>query len=124
VFRGSERRTGFDRRLSEEMVARYRDRPRLLIAVLAAVVVLNLLDYLFTLRALARGATEVNPVMAALFEFDPAVAGLVKMGIALCIVVSIWGMRRYRRVLQLSLLAVGTLSVLIAYHLAMVIVGA
>jgi hypothetical protein len=87
------------------------------------VVVLNLLDYLFTLRALDRGHTEANPVMATLFDLDPTFAGVFKMGVAFVIVGVVWELRHYRRVLQVSLVALGTVGAVVIYHLTMILLG-
>lgn len=118
-----ERRSGFDRRSSGGAIAWYRDHPSVVALALAAVAVLNLADYLLTIRALDRGAIEVNPVMAALFDVDPAVAGAVKLLLGLGVVLVIWQMRRYRRILEVSLVALGGFSLLLAYQLTLVASG-
>lgn len=117
AFRYPERRTGFDRRSPGGVIASYRDHPGILAAVLTAVVILNLMDLLLTLRALERGATEANPIMSALFELDNTLAGSFKMLVAVGVVLVIWRMRRYRRILQVSLLALVGFSTLIVYQL-------
>ena len=92
--------------------------------VLVAVAALNLADFLLTIRALERGASEVNPVMAALFDVDPAVAGAVKLLLGLGVVLVIWQMRNYRRILEVSLVALAGFSLVLAYQLALVVSGA
>lgn len=119
-FRFPERRTGFDRRASDGRIAWYRDRPHIVAAVLTAVLLLNLADYLLTLRALDRGATEVNPIMAVLFDVGPAVAGSVKLLLTLGVVLVIWQMRGYRRILEISLVALAGFTLVLAYQLALV----
>ncbi|NNC92374.1 MAG: hypothetical protein HKN80_07745 [Acidimicrobiia bacterium] len=123
-FRYPERRTGFDRRAPSGAIAWYRDHPPVLALALAAVIALNVADYLFTVRALDRGAIEVNPLMATLFDIDPALAGAVKVLLGIGVVLVIWQMRRYRRMLEVSLLAVAGFSLVFAYQLALVASGA
>jgi hypothetical protein len=82
---------------------------------------LNLADYLLTLQALDRGAREVNPIMAALFEHDPSLALAFKLATAAAVVVIIWQLRRYRRILGVSLVAVGGFGLLVGYQLALVL---
>lgn len=120
AFRYAERRTGFDRRAMDGAIAWYRDRPQFIAAALVAVVLLNLADFLLTVRALERGASEANPVMAALFEASPALAGSIKLLLGLAVVLVIWRMRRYRRILQISLLALAGFSAVLAYQLTLV----
>lgn len=89
----------------------------MLAAVLAALLFLNVADYLFTVAALGRGAREVNPVMAALFEANLALAGVVKLAAVSLVIGAIWQLRRYRRILQLSLIAVTGFTFLITYQI-------
>ncbi len=121
-----ERRSGFDRRLprggpiraaSARLLSSYRDRPRVVASVLGAVVLLNAVDLILTMRALDLGATELNPVMAGLLGFDPVVAAAFKMTLVGTVAIGLWVLRRYRRVLEASLLLVGTFAVLTGYHL-------
>ncbi len=123
-FRYPERRTGFDRRAAGGVVAWYRDQPSLIAAALAGLFLLNLMDLLLTLRALEQGAREANPLMAALFDISPAVAGATKLLIGLGVVLVIWRMRRYRRILEVSLVALAGFSAILAYQLALVATGA
>lgn len=122
-FRYPERRTGFDRRTSGDAIAWYRDHPPAVALALAAVLALNLADFLFTVRALDRGAVEVNPLMASLFAVDPALAGIVKLLLGFGVVLVIWYMRRYRRILQVSLIALGGFTLVLAYQLTLVVNG-
>jgi hypothetical protein len=125
-LRFPERRTGFDRRVpsasgarraSWRVLQRYRDAPRGVALVLALVVVLSVLDLLFTMRALHLGATELNPVMGALLGSSPAAAGIFKVVVTLVVAGGIWRLRRYRRVLEASLFLLVGLSALAAYHI-------
>ncbi len=124
AFRLPERRTGFDRRVGGGVVVWYRDHPGAIAIALAGVLVLNVADLLLTLRALDRGAREANPVMALLFEIGPAAAGTTKLVLALGVVLVIWHMRRYRRILQVSLVALGGFGLVLAYQLSLVFSGA
>jgi len=117
-FRYPERRTGFDRRSFGRM-AWYRDRPRLIAGVLGVVVALNIVDLVLTRHILARGGTEANPIMSALFEADPAAAAVFKMAVTAGVVGVIWSMRSYRKILQVSLVAAAGFSALVAYQLAL-----
>jgi hypothetical protein len=107
----SERRSGFDRRrprtrrarLQERVLAPLRDHDRNLLALLVTANILNVLDFLFTLRALAHGAMETNPFMRMLFSLDPVAAGAVKMAIILAASVLVWRFRRYRLTLLAGL---------------------
>jgi hypothetical protein len=123
ALRLPDRRTGFDRRQPNGVVAWYRDHPPLIAAALVAVLLLNLSDWLLTLRALERGAREVNPVMASLLEHSRALAGATKLGLALAVVAVIWQLRRYRRILQVSLVALAGFSALLVYQLTLVASG-
>lgn len=117
TMRYPERRTGFDRRSAGGVLTAYRDRPGVIAAVLAALLGLNVADYLFTVAALGRGAQEVNPVMAALFESNLALAGVVKLAAVSLVVGAIWQLRRYRRILQVSLIAVAGFTFLVTYQI-------
>ena len=116
-LRYPDRRTGFDRRSAGGVLTAYRDRPGVIAAVLAALLSLNVADYLFTVAVLGRGGREVNPVMAALFEANLAVAGVVKLAAVSLVIGVIWQLRRYRRILQLSLIAVAGFTFLITYQI-------
>lgn len=101
-----ERRTGFDsgqRGPLAKALVELRDSPLALLALLAAVNVLNLLDQLATTRALAAGFTEGNPVMAGLIAFDPRLAAIVKLVAVAGVTAAVWRLRRYRVILQVAL---------------------
>jgi hypothetical protein len=111
-----ERRSGFDRR-DEAAVEVLRDSPALLAAVLSVLNILNVLDWRLTAFAIQQGASEGNPVMAALFGVDALAAGLFKVALMLAMTFVIWRSRRYRRVLELAVIATMMYTALIAYHL-------
>lgn len=79
-------------------------------------VLLNLVDLLLTVQALSMGAIEGNPVMAYLFAVDPTLAALFKVVIGAGIALSIWSARRYRRILETSLVVVGVMTAVLLYH--------
>lgn len=121
-----ERRTGFDRRTAPGWRGRYLSDLRemgssriTLPLVLATIVVLNLMDYLLTLRILALGGTEANPVMAHLFNMGLETAALAKLGIVGVVVIALLALRRYRRTLELSLLLLLVYSALMIYHIVL-----
>lgn len=125
-FHYPERRSGFDRRgtaaptasIPTRLLSAYRDSPVAIAVAVLAFVALSAADLLLTLRALEAGATEANPVMAALFEQGPLAAGAFKMTLAVGVAVVMWAGRRYRRVLELSLLATALMGAVLVYHLA------
>ena len=120
MFRFPDRRTGFDRRRPGGLLAWYRDRPAVIAAALAAIVALNVADYTLTVQALERGAREANPIMATLFAHDPALALAFKLFTATAVVLVIWQLRRYRKILGVSLLAVGGFGLLVVYQIGVV----
>ena len=120
-LRFPDRRTGFDRRARAGVLSWYHDRPSLIATALAAILALNVADYFLTLQALSRGAREANPIMATLFNQDPILAGVFKLATASAVVFIIWQFRRYRRILGVSLLAIGGFGVLVVYQLTLVL---
>jgi uncharacterized membrane protein (UPF0136 family) len=121
ALRLPDRRTGFDRREAGGVLSWYRDRPGVIAATLAGILFLNLADYLLTLQALDRGAQEVNPIMAALFESDPSLALAFKLITAMVVAGIIWQLRRYRRILGVALIALGGFALLVVYQLGLVL---
>ena len=131
-FRLPDRRLGFVRRQVQvsparaaynRMLASYRSQPRALAAVLVTVAVLNVADLALTLRALQLGAVELNPVMAALIGTDPLLASVFKLAIGFGVVGVMWALRRYRRVLEGSLLLLGGFTLLVGYSLTMLVIS-
>jgi hypothetical protein len=123
-YKFNDRRSGFDRRTP-------RTRPRAidrmliglsrstfaLVAVLVATNILNLADLGLTLHLMQRGAQEANPVMGGLFAMGPATAILFKAAILAVVTLGMWGLRRHRLVVALSVLTLAGFAVLVAYEL-------
>ena len=121
ALRYPERRTGFDRRFSSRYqiaLDRFRTDPRAIAGVLGLVLALNALDLVLTVQALDRGATEANPIMAWLFGQGLPIATAFKLGVGLVVTLAIWRLRKYRRMLELSLVLTGVFTLVFAYHLA------
>lgn len=133
-FHFPERRTGFDRRLAEvpgwggmwdEGLRKYRDNRTGFLLVLATIIVFNYVDYLLTIRVLRVGGTELNPIMARLFEISPVVAATAKLGTVGAAALVLLTLRRYRRTLEASLVLLFAFTALMFYHafLAVQIIG-
>ena len=122
-----ERRTGFDRRGSvsggavaagfDGVLRGLRDSPGYLGIVLITVNLLNVVDFLFTLNALAMGASEANPVMKSLFNMDPLYAGIFKFVAIFAVTLVMWRCRRYRSALQAALLVLAVFTLVFVYHI-------
>lgn len=95
----------------------YRNRPGLIAWSLALIALLSTADLLLTWRLLGLGATEINPVMAGLFGGGLLGAAILKAIITAVVVAGIAALRRYRRVLEFSILLVVGLTVLVGYEL-------
>jgi hypothetical protein len=120
-----ERRYGFERRRPPRgtwraryhaWLEQYRHDHDTIAAALLVFVLLNLADLLLTVRALSMGAVEGNPVMAYLFAVDPTLAALFKVVVGAGIALAIWSARRYRRMLETSLVIVAVMTVVLLYH--------
>ncbi len=120
-----ERRRGFDRRRPargtwtaryREVLDEYRHDSETIAAVLLVFVVLNIVDLLLTVQALSMGAVEVNPVMAWLFAVDPILAAMFKLVVGFGIALAVWATRRYRRMLEMSLVLVAVMTAVLIYH--------
>jgi hypothetical protein len=118
TLRWPERRTGFDRRKAYPVLRMLRDSGALLLSVLVLLNVLSLIDLGLTTYELTLGAAEGNPVMRMAFDAGPAAVIAVKVGVMVLVSVGIWWLRRYRRVLQLSVASVGAYAALLVYHVA------
>lgn len=116
-LRWPERRTGFDRREERPLLEALRDNAGTLIGVLVALNLLSLLDLALTSYELTLDAAEGNPVMRAAFAAGPLVVAGVKLGVMTLVTLGIWMLRRYRRVLELSLGALALYLALTLYHL-------
>lgn len=120
-----ERRDGFDRRrpgtwsarFQERVLGRLRDHDRNLFAVLVTANILNVLDFLFTLRALAHGAVEANPFMRILLSLDPVTAGAVKVALMLGVSLLVWRFRRHRLPLLAGVALPVVFGLVFLYHL-------
>lgn len=116
-----ERRTGFDRR---QLDRRYvgglyslgRSVPQLL-ALITSILLLSAADFGLTAAALAQGGVELNPVMARLFAIGPLAAAAFKACVLALVLLVVWKMRHYRRILELALGVLLLHFSLFAYHL-------
>jgi hypothetical protein len=129
-FRFPDRRLGFARRqirgrparaAYDRMLGAYRYNSQSLALVLVTVAILNVADLVLTLRSIELGAVEVNPIMAALINADPLLASIFKVTIGLVVVAAMWSMRRYRRVLEASLMLLGGFIAVNTYSLTMLL---
>lgn len=128
-FRLWERREGFDRRqnhgrssrlyrrLFESGAFHLRHNYYALVLLLALFNIFNIADYLFTLKALAAGYSEGNPIMDKLFSMGPSAALTFKAATGLFITSVVWLLRRYRLVLEASILILLLYMLLISYHI-------
>ena len=118
-LRYSERRTGFDRRATRHQSAltSYRREPGAIAAVLGLILALNATDLVLTVRALGRGTGEANPLMAWLFEQHMGLAATFKLAVGLAVTAAIWRLRRYRRVLELSIVLAALFGLVHSYHM-------
>ena len=129
-----ERRTGFDRRgregasrvsiAYERGLLALRDRPRLLFGMLVVVNVLNLADFLLTLKVLAEGGGEANPILRSLFAMDPLYAGIFKLVAVLLTSWLAWRCRRFRSGLEAAVIMLAVFTAVICYHIFGLIVYA
>lgn len=130
-FRYPDRRYGFDRRrppvgtrrrACQDVLEAYGSSARTVAAVLLVVVLLNIVDLLLTVRALDGGAGELNPLLDYGLARHPGPAAAIKVVIGAGVALVIWLLRRYRRVLELSLLLLVGFAALLGYHFAGVLV--
>jgi hypothetical protein len=128
-FQWHEKRSGFDKRRQtrrsgpaamlewpRRLARVMHEKPGLLIKVLFLFNLYNLADFILTNNALAAGHYELNPVMRALFALDPLLAFIFKITIGLTVTAVIWHYRRFRLMLQFSLLICGLYLLVLAYH--------
>ena len=104
-------------RFLHRVLVRLRDDDRTLFTILVAANVLNMLDFLFTLRALAHGAEEANPFMRLLLSIDPVTAGAVKVALVLGASVLVWRFRHHRLPLLAGITLPVILGLVLLYHL-------
>ena len=122
-----ERRSGFDRRgregarrasiAYEHALLALRDRPRLLFGLLVVVNVLNLADFLLTLKVLGEGGGEANPILKSLFAMDPLYAGIFKLVAVLLTSWLAWRCRRFRSGLEAAVIMLAVFTAVICYHI-------
>ena len=122
-----ERRTGFERRGSisggalaagfDGVLRSLRDSPGYLCIVLVTVNILNVVDFVLTLNALAMGAGEANPVMKSLFDMNPIYAGSFKFLAIFAVTLVVWLCRRYRSALQAALVVLGVFTLVFVYQI-------
>lgn len=129
VLKLIERRKGFDRRrnhlknrsayskLFSSSVLYLKDRYHALIILLIVFNLLNVADFVFTLKALAAGFAEANPIMNNLFMANPQIAGVFKITTILFVSLLIWFFRKYRLVLEVSVVFLVIYMALISYHI-------
>ena len=119
-LRYPEQRTGFDRRATsryQSALTAYRREPGAIAAVLGLILALNAADLILTVRALGRGTGEANPLMAWLFDQHTVLAAIFKLAVGLAVTAVIWRLRRYRRVLELSIVLTALFGLVLSYHL-------
>lgn len=122
-----ERRSGFDRRgregasraaiAHERALLALRDRPRLLFGLLIVVNLLNLADFLLTLKVLGEGGGEANPILKSLFAMDPLYAGIFKLVAVLLTSWLAWRCRRFRSGLEAAVIMLAVFTAVICYHI-------
>ena len=83
---------------------------------------LGLADVLLTSRLISFGAAELNPVMAGLLAGGPGTALLLKILVMAPVAAAVWWLRRYRRILEFSLIVVVVFAALIAYQAVALVV--
>jgi hypothetical protein len=127
-YRFHDRRSGFDRRVNgvkmgvlKRTLYALRDRPRALVRVLAAVNVLNVADFLFTLLVLDSGGREGNPLLRPLLALSPLSAGIIKVVLVLAASLLIWINRYYRKALITGLCMLVVFACLVVYDLVLLV---
>lgn len=123
-FRYPDRRTGFDRREAgttarSRLLEAYRRTPAAVAVVAVAIALLAAADVALTRHLIAHGASEVNPVMAALFAGGDGGAVALKAAVTIPVAASVWLLRRYRRVLEFSLVVLAASAALVAYEVVL-----
>ena len=102
-------------------LVKYRDNRTGFLLVLATIIVFNYVDYLLTIRVLQAGGSELNPIMAHLFELSPTVAATAKLGTVGAAALILLVLGRYRRTLEVSLVLLVTFTALMFYHVAVAV---
>lgn len=111
-----ERRTGFDPRRPSPVLGFLRHNHGTLLVVLVVLNLLSLADWALTLAGFSVGATEANPVLAALMGRSVMLAGGFKFLVMLGVSVLVWRGRAFRAVLATLVFGVGLYLAVILYH--------
>lgn len=118
-----ERRTGFDRRSDNHTVGHkvahhLSSNMSLLACLLILINLLNFADLIFTYLALGAGHDEANPFLRYIFiNFSPLIGGYLKLGVGFIVTLAIWHLRKYRRMLEATLLILAIYTGIFFYHL-------
>jgi hypothetical protein len=94
-----------------------RDRPQWVLAMLVLVNGLNVADFVLTLKVLANGGGEANPILRSLFALDPLYAGIFKVLAVFLTSWLVWRCRRFRTGLESSLILLAVFCGVICYHI-------
>ena len=90
-------------------------------AAAAALLILNLLDAIFTLGYLQLGAAEeANPFMEVLTSNGPIGFMVVKLGLVSLCVTLLWRLQHHRAAMTGIFALAGGYTVLVAYHISAV----
>ncbi len=123
-YRFNDWRSGFDRRVAgthpgalQRALIALRDRPGALFGLLAAVNLLNVVDFALTLVALESGGSEANPILRPLFDLSPVGAGVFKVVAVLAATLLVWQARRYRKALMVGVFMLAVFAGILVYHL-------
>lgn len=84
---------------------------------------LNVLDLGLTLHLIARGATEMNPIMATLLDAGWQWAALYKLSLTLLVATGLWVGRAHRLVRRAGVAFVVLFVAIIAYQVLDVVVA-
>ena len=126
AIRLPDRRRGFPRRTVTgpwkrrylESLAHIRDNPTVFVLLATLLLALQLADFTLTQVGFTKGAVELNPIMAALF--DAGLAHSVKLGVSAVVVGGLFALRRYRPALgALVWMCVG-MGALVTYQMVLV----
>jgi len=117
-LRYPERRTGFDPRRRSPLLEYLRDNRGVLIALLLALNLFSLADWVLTIAALGGGAVEGNPLLAALMGRSLVLAGVFKVAVMLGVSLLVWRGRAFRAVLATVVVGVGLYFAVLVYHVA------
>jgi hypothetical protein len=104
--------------MASPAISAFPSRERRLLALLAAVLGLNVLDALFTILWVDLGiAHEANPILRPLFDIGPGTFFIAKMSLVSVALAFLWAQRRSSLVFAGLGLSTAVYGVLLAYHL-------